>query len=109
MRRFAVLDRAVEPRLAFLEGHLDADLLVIISALPGAEPARGALGAGHARPDVVDRRAEGSGENEIVAAEAAGGVRVHAVFLFVVLVRDFSSVSCSPTSRRRRTRRTSVS
>src|SRR5580658_5259500 len=73
MRRLAVLDRAVEPRLALLEGHLDADLLVVGRALPGAEPARRALGAGHAGPDVVDGSAERPGENEIVAAEAAGG------------------------------------
>src|SRR5437870_8704228 len=73
MRRFAVLDRAVEPRLAVLEGHLKPDFLVVVAgALPGAEPACGALGVAHARPDVVDRRAEGSGDDEIVAAEAAG-------------------------------------
>src|ERR1700678_3772798 len=79
IRRVAPFDRAVQPRLAFLVRHLHADLLVVVArgALPWTEPARGALGARQARPNIVDRSAEGARENEIVAAEAASGLRGH--------------------------------
>jgi len=61
------------------ERHLDADLVADSGlAFPAAEPTRGAGRVGDARPDVLDRRAKPTAEDEIVAANAAGGLRGHA-------------------------------
>ena len=61
----------VLPGRTFLEAHLDADLVADAGrAFPAAEPARGAGRLGDARPDVLDRGAKPTAEDEIVAANS---------------------------------------